>query len=62
MNSIRKLGIKMPEIANTLIDGEFLEDKNIFMFFDVYFFFQVLIREDCILIRKQIISLEHYLF
>ena len=38
MNSIRKLGIKMPEIANTLIDGEFLEEKNLFMLFDVYFF------------------------
>jgi hypothetical protein len=38
MNSIRKLGIKMPEIANTLIDGEFLEEKNLFMLFDIYFF------------------------
>ncbi len=35
---VRKLGIKMPELAATLLDGEFLEDKNLYMIFDVYFF------------------------
>jgi hypothetical protein len=37
-NTVRKLGIVIPQLANTFLDGEFLEDKNLFMLFDVYFF------------------------
>jgi hypothetical protein len=37
-NLIRKLGIKMPELSNTLIDGEYLTDQNLYMAFDAYFF------------------------
>lgn len=37
-NNVRKIGIRMPEMANTMVDGEFLEDKNLYMLFDVYFF------------------------
>ena len=37
-NAVRKLGIKMPELASSLIDGEFLDEQNLYMIFDVYFF------------------------
>uniref|UniRef100_A0A6C0E5R2 mRNA (guanine-N(7))-methyltransferase n=1 Tax=viral metagenome TaxID=1070528 RepID=A0A6C0E5R2_9ZZZZ len=37
-NLIRKLGVKMPDLASTLIDGEYLSDQNLFMVFDAYFF------------------------
>jgi hypothetical protein len=37
-NTVRKLGIRIPDMANTLVDGEFLEDKNLYMLFDVYFY------------------------
>ncbi len=39
-NLVRKIGIKMPEIANTLVDGEYLEDQKLYMIFDAYFFQQ----------------------
>jgi len=38
LSEVRKLGIKMVELANTLIDGEYLENQNLYMIFDVYFF------------------------
>jgi hypothetical protein len=37
-NLVRKIGIKMPDISNTLLDGEYLEDQNLMMIFDAYFF------------------------
>lgn len=39
-NLVRKIGIKMPEISNTLVDGEYLEDQKLYMIFDTYFFQQ----------------------
>ena len=37
-NLIRKLGIKMPELASSILDGEYLSNQNLFMLFDAYFF------------------------
>lgn len=37
-NLIRKMGLKMTELANCLIDGEYLDDKETYMIFDIYFF------------------------
>lgn len=37
-NLVRKMGIKMPELAGTIADGEYLADQNLLMLFDVYFF------------------------
>ena len=34
------MGIKMPEISNTLVDGEYLEDQKLYLIFDAYFFQQ----------------------
>ena len=37
-NLIRRMGLKMTELANCLLDGEYLEDKENYMIFDIYFF------------------------
>jgi mRNA (guanine-N7-)-methyltransferase len=37
-NLVRMVGIKMPDIANTLLDGEYLEDQKLLMVFDAYYF------------------------
>jgi hypothetical protein len=38
MNTIKKIGMKMPDIANSLLDGEYLEGQELYMVFDAYFY------------------------
>lgn len=38
MNTIKKVGMKMPDIANSLLDGEYLEGQELYMIFDAYFY------------------------